>query len=221
MHRWKRPPGANDSLVDILNGNAGIRTSERRRKYRTRGQHHFSSTRSTSPPLLIHSFSSTLLSILSHMGLNATPTGRCAGARRRPTSASAIPPARPPSARTAGAGSGWSAPPAPGATRCPRGGSACPGTTAISAGSTASWPPPQSRAVRRPQPWGPGRRRRARGQLAAGRCWGSAPAAVLEIIEFGTTGQVAGFIAKAIQVRFIYTNGVAVLACSPLSLVQH
>ena len=40
---------------------------------------------------------------------------------------------------------------------------------------------------------------------------------VQEIIEFGTTGQVVGFIAEAIQVRFIYTNGVAVLACSPLS----
>ena len=68
---------------------------------------------------------------------------------------------------------------------------------------------------------GPGRRRRrARGQLAAGRCWGSAPAAVLEIIEFGTTGQVAGFIAKAIQVRFIYTNGSQYLLAL-LSLVQH
>jgi len=74
---------------------------------------------------------------------------------------------------------------------------------------------------------GPGRRspragrRRcgARGQLAAGRRWGSAPAAVLEIIKFGTTGQVVGFIAEAIQVRFIYTNGVAVLACSHVSLL--
>jgi len=41
---------------------------------------------------------------------------------------------------------------------------------------------------------------------------------VQEIIEFGTTGQVVGFIAETIQVGFIYTNGVAVLACSPLSL---
>ena len=106
------------------------------------------------------------------------PLATTAGLRRAPTAALwARPPPPPWSARVAG---GWRCRGARGqlAGGCYRG-----DAWGIDL-STGPWPPPSLRSAR-----------------AAGRHWGSASAAVQEAIQFGTTGQVFGFISKAIQVH--------------------